>query len=89
MSENFFETLPPEAQAEYIQQIMKTILSDPAPSLLSIVVLPVLATDSRNGFDNETRHQLMDMLLEHKDSLVNIMQNQMNRSRNETTTCRI
>lgn len=50
----------PEEQANYIQQVMRTILTDPNPSILDVALLPILATDPRNGFSEETRKELMD-----------------------------
>lgn len=50
----------PEEQAKYIQQIIRTILTDPNPSILDVALLPILVTDPRNGFSEETRKELMD-----------------------------
>ena len=50
----------PEEQAKYIQQTIWTILTNPNPSILDIALLPILVTDSRNGFSEEMRKELMD-----------------------------
>ena len=55
-----FNSMPPEEQAKYIQQVIRTILTDPNPSILDVALLPILATDPRNGFSEETRKELMD-----------------------------
>ena len=55
-----FNSMSQEEQAKYIQQVMRTILTDPNPSILDVVLLPILATDPRNGFAEETRKELMD-----------------------------
>lgn len=55
-----FSSMSLEEQAKYIQQTIRTILTDPDPSILDVALLPILATDPRNGFSEETRKELMD-----------------------------
>lgn len=57
---NADNSMLPEEQAKYIQQTIWTILTDPNPSILDVALLPILATDPRNGFSEETRKELMD-----------------------------
>ena len=60
-----FNSMSPEEQAEYIQQVIQTILTDPNPSILDVALLPILATDPRNGFSEETRKELMHAFTNH------------------------
>ena len=60
-----FNSMSPEEQSNYIQQVIRTILIDPNPSILDVALLPILATDSRNGFSEETRKELMHVFTNH------------------------
>ena len=57
---NADNSMLPEEQAKYIQQTIWTILTNPNPSILDVALLPILVTDPRNGFSEETRKELMD-----------------------------
>lgn len=58
-------SMSPEELTNYIQQVIRTILTDPNPSILDVALLPILATDPRNGFSEETRKELMNALTNH------------------------
>ena len=64
-----FNSMSPEEQAEYIQQVIRTILTDPNPSVLDVALLPILVTDPRNGFSEETRKELMDEFLKSSETM--------------------
>ena len=69
--------LSPEEQAEYIQQVIRTILIDPNPSILDVALLPILATDPRNGFSEETRKELMDEFIKFIRTQKNLLSKQI------------
>ena len=69
--------LSPKEQAEYIQQVIRTILIDPNPSILDVALLPILATDPRNGFSEETRKELMDEFIRFIRTQNNLLSEQM------------
>ena len=60
-----FNSMSSEEQAKYIQQVIRTILTDPNPSILDVALLPILTTDPRNGFSEETREELMYVFTNH------------------------
>lgn len=69
-----FNSMSPEEQAEYIQQVIQTILTDPNPSILDAALLPILVTDPRNGFSEETRKELMHAFTNHCTLLEQMVQ---------------
>lgn len=64
-----FNAMSPEERANYIQQVLRTILTDPNPLILDVALLPILATDPRNGFSEETRKELVDEFLKFSETM--------------------
>lgn len=66
---NADNSMSTEEQAEYIQRAIRTILTDPNLSILDVALLPILVTDPRNGFSEETRKELMGEFLKFLETM--------------------